>query len=143
MNPQWNCAFVRLTCLPSSVWQINGGAARCLATFVPGVKRFVKSDPSLGDFGRPARSPSEAAKNPPLARRAKRLAAFLVCENGEAIMLYKMGRFLQFVGLFIILPAAIVGQARDDLTLGQMFVWTGVGIAVFYLGWNLQQARKG
>lgn len=57
-------------------------------------------------------------------------------------MLYKVGRFLQFIGLFIILPAAIVGQAREDLTLGQMFVWTGVGIAVFYLGWSLQETRK-
>jgi len=57
-------------------------------------------------------------------------------------MLYKLGRFLQFVGLFVILPVAIVGQAREDLTLGQMFVWTGVGIGVFYLGWNLQQAKK-
>ena len=58
-------------------------------------------------------------------------------------MLYKLGRFLQFLGLFIVLPAAVVGQALEHLTLGQMFIWTGVGIAVFYLGWNLQQMRKG
>lgn len=57
-------------------------------------------------------------------------------------MLYKLGRFLQFVGLFVILPLAVAGQALDHLTEGQMFVWTGVGIGIFYLGWNLQQARK-
>jgi hypothetical protein len=58
-------------------------------------------------------------------------------------MLYKVGRFLQFVGLFVILPIAIVGQAMNDLTEGQMLLWAGVGVAVFYLGWNLQQTRKG
>jgi hypothetical protein len=58
-------------------------------------------------------------------------------------MLYKLGRFLQFVGLFVILPIAIVGQALNRLSEGQMFLWTGVGIGVFYLGWNLQQRRKG
>jgi hypothetical protein len=57
-------------------------------------------------------------------------------------MLYKLGRFLQFVGLFVILPIAIAGQALDHLTQGQMFLWTGVGIAVFYVGWNLQQTGK-
>ncbi len=56
-------------------------------------------------------------------------------------MLYKVGRVLQLIGM-LILPIAMVAQSQGDLTLGQMFVWTGVGIGVFYLGWNLQQMRK-
>ena len=57
-------------------------------------------------------------------------------------MLYKVGRFLQFVGLFVILPLAMAGQAADTLTLGQMFIWAGAGIGVFYVGWSMQQASK-
>ena len=57
-------------------------------------------------------------------------------------MLYKLGRFLQFVGLFFILPIAIAGQAVESLTLEQMFLWAGVGVGVFYLGWMLQQSQK-
>ena len=62
--------------------------------------------------------------------------------NFEAEMLHKLGRFLQFIGLFIVLPLAIVGQALEHLTLGQMFLWTGVGIVIFYVGWHLQQSAK-
>ena len=58
-------------------------------------------------------------------------------------MLHKLGRFLQFIGLFVILPAAIAGQAMERLSEGQMLLWTGVGIALFYMGWNMQQTRKG
>ena len=57
-------------------------------------------------------------------------------------MLYKLGRSLQFIGLFVVLPVAIAGQALDRLTQGEMFLWTGVGVAVFYLGWNLQQSAR-
>ena len=55
-------------------------------------------------------------------------------------MLYKLGRFMQLVALLGILPAAIAGQALDHLTQGQMFLWTGIGIVVFLLGWLVQQA---
>jgi hypothetical protein len=58
-------------------------------------------------------------------------------------MLYKLARFMQAIGLFIILPLAMAGQAADALTLGQMLLWAGVGIGVFSLGWLLQQANKG
>ena len=49
-------------------------------------------------------------------------------------MLHHVGRLLQFVGLFVILPLAIAGQVMERLTVGQMFVWTAVGAIVFYCG---------
>ena len=52
-------------------------------------------------------------------------------------MLHKLGRFLQFVGLFIILPLAIVGQMRNDLTVGQMLLSAVFGMIVFAIGGNL------
>jgi hypothetical protein len=55
-------------------------------------------------------------------------------------MRYKMGRLLQFVGLFVILPLAIAGQVVETLTLGQMFLWTAVGVIVFYAGRSLQES---
>jgi hypothetical protein len=58
----------------------------------------------------------------------------------EERMRYKLGRLLQFVGLFIILPLAIAGQVLEKLTLGQMFLVAGAGVAVFYLGRTLQQS---
>jgi hypothetical protein len=57
-------------------------------------------------------------------------------------MFYRTGRLLQFVGLFLILPLAMAGQAAEALTLGQMFAVVGIGVAVFYIGWNLQQGSK-
>ena len=64
----------------------------------------------------------------------------LVFENFEESMRYKLGRFLQFVGLFIIMPLAIAGQVMEKLTLGQMFLAAGVGVVVFYLGQMLQRS---
>jgi hypothetical protein len=55
-------------------------------------------------------------------------------------MRYKLGRFLQFVGLFIIMPLAIAGQVMKELTLAQMFLAAGVGVVVFYLGQMLQRS---
>jgi hypothetical protein len=55
-------------------------------------------------------------------------------------MRYKLGRFLQFVGLFIIMPLAIAGQVIKELTLAQMFLAAGVGVVVFYLGQMLQRS---
>jgi hypothetical protein len=65
---------------------------------------------------------------------------FLVFENFEESMRYKLGRFLQFVGLFIIMPLAIAGQVIKELTLAQMFLAAGVGVVVFYLGQMLQRS---
>ena len=64
----------------------------------------------------------------------------LVFENFEESMRYKLGRFLQFVGLFVIMPLAIAGQVIEKLTLGQMFLAAGVGVVVFYLGQMLQRS---
>ena len=64
----------------------------------------------------------------------------LVFENFEESMRYKLGRFLQFVGLFIIMPLAIAGQVMKELTLAQMFLAAGVGVVVFYLGQMLQRS---
>jgi hypothetical protein len=64
----------------------------------------------------------------------------LVFENFEESLRYKLGRFLQFVGLFVIMPLAIAGQVMDELTLGQMFLAAGVGVVVFYLGQMLQRS---
>jgi hypothetical protein len=58
-------------------------------------------------------------------------------------MLYKVGRFLQVVGL-ILLPVAIAGNvAREDqVNLKLSLTLSAVGIAVFVLGWWLQQATR-
>ena len=52
-------------------------------------------------------------------------------------MLYKLGRFLQLVGL-IILPIAIAGEATDSMSLGRMLMWACIGIGVFLFGRMLQ-----
>ena len=53
-------------------------------------------------------------------------------------MWYKLGRLLQFVGLFVILPVAIVAQLHRDITEGQMLLWAAIGALVFYVGRNIQ-----
>jgi hypothetical protein len=58
-------------------------------------------------------------------------------------MLYKLGRVLQLVGMLIV-PIAIAGNLvpGEPLSLGDMLKLAGVGVAVFALGWFLQQAGK-
>jgi hypothetical protein len=58
-------------------------------------------------------------------------------------MLYKLGRLLQLVGL-IILPVAVAGNlAREEqIPLRVSLTLSGIGIAVFGLGWLLQQAGR-
>jgi hypothetical protein len=58
-------------------------------------------------------------------------------------MLYKLGRFLQLLGL-ILLPVAIAGNvAREDvINLKVSLLISGIGILVFFLGWWLQQATR-
>jgi hypothetical protein len=58
-------------------------------------------------------------------------------------MRYKFGRFLQFIGLFVILPLAIVAQVLEKISLGQMFLWTVIGMIVFYAGNTLQGSGSG
>jgi hypothetical protein len=57
-------------------------------------------------------------------------------------MLYKLGRFLQFVGLFVVLPVAMAGQMMDRISVKDMLLLAGAGVGVFYVGWLLQQAGK-
>jgi hypothetical protein len=57
-------------------------------------------------------------------------------------MLYKLGRALQLIGL-LLLPIAMAGNMADErLTLGQMLMLSGAGIAIFLIGWLLQQATR-
>jgi hypothetical protein len=56
-------------------------------------------------------------------------------------MIYKVGRFLQLAGL-LILPAAVAGNVAEKLSLGQSLLLSGAGMAVFFIGWLLQQAVK-
>ncbi len=54
-------------------------------------------------------------------------------------MLYKLGRALQVAGM-IILPLAIAGEIMEKITLKSFLLLSAVGVAVFFLGWWLQQA---
>lgn len=56
-------------------------------------------------------------------------------------MLYKLGRFLQLVGL-IVLPVAISGNVAEKLDLKQSLVMSGVGMVIFLAGWMIQQGAK-
>ena len=57
-------------------------------------------------------------------------------------MLYKLGRFLQFAGLFVIMPLAIAGNVANKLDLREFLLLASLGIAVFFVGWLLQQAGR-
>jgi hypothetical protein len=59
-------------------------------------------------------------------------------------MLYKLGRFLQLTGM-ILLPIGIAGNlAREDLIdLKTSLTISGIGVAVFAVGWLVQQSSKG
>ena len=54
-------------------------------------------------------------------------------------MLYKIGRFLQLVGM-IVLPVAIAGQVAEKLTLKTFYILSAAGVVIFFIGWLLQQA---
>ena len=56
---------------------------------------------------------------------------------------YRLGRFLQLLGLCI-LPTGIAGNVLYPqlVTEGVMFVILGAGVAVFLLGWMAQGARQ-
>jgi hypothetical protein len=58
-------------------------------------------------------------------------------------MLYKLGRFLQVVGM-ILLPVAIAGNLAPDspLSLWTSLTISAIGVAIFTLGWLIQQAGK-
>jgi hypothetical protein len=57
-------------------------------------------------------------------------------------MLYKIGRFLQLVGL-VLLPVAIAGEVMPDrLNLRESLTLSALGVVVFTLGWLIQQAGR-
>ncbi len=56
-------------------------------------------------------------------------------------MLYRLGRFLQLLGL-VILPVAISGNVAEKLDLRQSLTLSGAGIAIFFLGWLMQQNAR-
>jgi hypothetical protein len=55
-------------------------------------------------------------------------------------LFYRLGRLLQGLGLFVILPMAMAGNVLEKLDLKQMLVLCVVGVSVFIVGWLLQQA---
>ncbi len=58
-------------------------------------------------------------------------------------MLYRLGRLLQLLGL-LLLPIAIAGNlAREDqVDLKTSLMLSSIGIAVFALGWLVQQSSR-
>jgi hypothetical protein len=58
-------------------------------------------------------------------------------------MLYKVGRFLQMAGM-LILPVGMAGNVvrPEQITVQDSLVIAGVGLAVFALGWLLQQVGR-
>jgi hypothetical protein len=50
---------------------------------------------------------------------------------------YRVGRFLQLAGLFI-LPFSIVSQLEDKIGLGQSMLISAGGALLFYTGYVLQ-----
>ncbi len=58
-------------------------------------------------------------------------------------MLYKVGRWLQLLGL-LIAPVGVAGNlARpDEVNVKTTLVIAAVGIGVFVIGWLLQQVRR-
>jgi hypothetical protein len=56
-------------------------------------------------------------------------------------MLYKVGRFLQIVGM-VLLPLAIAGQATGKHDVQWMLALCTIGVLVFFVGWLIQQAGK-
>jgi hypothetical protein len=58
-------------------------------------------------------------------------------------MLYKVGRVLQVAGL-LILPVGMAGNVvrPEQITVQDSLVIAGVGLAVFALGWLLQQIGR-
>jgi hypothetical protein len=61
------------------------------------------------------------------------------------MLLYKLGRLLQVVGM-VLLPLAVAGNLVPEeahrLDLRTSLALSGVGVAVFGLGWLLQQAGR-
>ena len=61
------------------------------------------------------------------------------------MLLYKLGRLLQVVGM-ILLPLAVAGNLVPEeahrIDLRTSLAMSAVGVAVFVVGWLLQQAGR-
>jgi hypothetical protein len=59
------------------------------------------------------------------------------------MLLYKIGRFLQIVGL-VVTPFGLVGNVIDPnrVDVKTSLMIAGVGIVFFLVGWMLQQSGK-
>ena len=57
------------------------------------------------------------------------------------MLLYKLGRFLQVVGM-ILLPVAIAGEASRHISFRDFLILSAIGVVVFTVGWLLQQAGR-
>jgi hypothetical protein len=57
-------------------------------------------------------------------------------------VIYRLGRFLQFVGLFVVLPLAMAGNLLERLSLKDMLLLAAIGVGVFYIGYLFQQSSK-
>jgi hypothetical protein len=55
---------------------------------------------------------------------------------------FKLGRFLQFIGLFVMLPLAMAGNLADKLSEKEMLLLSAGGVGVFFVGWLIQQANR-
>jgi hypothetical protein len=58
-------------------------------------------------------------------------------------MLYRLGRFLQVLGM-LILPVGLVGNVvrQEEVSLKTSLMIAAIGMVVFFLGWLLQQANR-
>jgi len=58
-------------------------------------------------------------------------------------MLYKLGRFLQVVGM-LLLPIGIAGNVADPnaVPLGTSLLISGTGMLVFFVGYQIQQRGR-
>ena len=57
------------------------------------------------------------------------------------MLLYKLGRFLQVVGM-ILLPVAIAGNASDRTSFKTFLIVAAIGVVVFMVGWLLQESGR-
>jgi hypothetical protein len=57
------------------------------------------------------------------------------------MLLYKLGRFLQVVGM-ILLPVAIAGNASDRTSFKTFLIVAAIGVVVFTVGWLIQEAGR-
>jgi len=63
--------------------------------------------------------------------------------GAKAVMLYKLGRLLQIVGM-IMLPAAMAGNLLPQpvVTLSGMLALMVLGVLIFFIGWSIQEIGK-